>query len=268
MKLLRFIWRKLVPARLRQYIFHIRCALNPSTSIKIIVKPTFADDGLISQHISDFMSDNKFLYAYSEGVKQGGLENHPGGIQFRVYVCCWAAQYASNLEGDFVEYGVGKGIISKAICVYLNFESATKTFYLFDTFQGIPLEDASSDKEKSNMAYLNELHFDTNYSEVVKNSFKDFPNVEVVIGKVPESLHGVNFNKISYISIDMNNAKAEISAIEFLWDKLVLGGIIVLDDYAYGEEFREQKNAWDKFAAKKQFKILTLPTGQGLIIKS
>lgn len=66
----------------------------------------------------------------------------------------------------------------------------------------------------------------------------------------------------------MNNAKAEISAIEFLWDKLVLGGIIVLDDYAYGEEFREQKNAWDKFAAKKQFKILTLPTGQGLIIKS
>ena len=71
MKLLRFIWRKLVPARLRQYIFHIRCALNPSNSIKIIVKPTFADDGLISQHISDFMSDNKFLYAYSEGVKQG-----------------------------------------------------------------------------------------------------------------------------------------------------------------------------------------------------
>ena len=66
----------------------------------------------------------------------------------------------------------------------------------------------------------------------------------------------------------MNNAFAEIEAIKFLWNKLVLGGIVVLDDYAYGEEFMAQKNAWDEFALIRNFEILTLPTGQGLIIKN
>ena len=66
----------------------------------------------------------------------------------------------------------------------------------------------------------------------------------------------------------MNNAKSEIAAIEYLWDKLVVGAIVVLDDYAYGEDFRNQKNAWDRFAVKMDFEILSLPTGQGLIIKN
>lgn len=65
----------------------------------------------------------------------------------------------------------------------------------------------------------------------------------------------------------MNNAKAEISAIEYLWDKLVSGGVVVLDDYAYGEDFRAQKEAWDRFSVDNGFEILSLPTGQGLIIK-
>ena len=66
----------------------------------------------------------------------------------------------------------------------------------------------------------------------------------------------------------MNNAAAEISAIEYLWGKLVRGGIVVLDDYAYGPEFMNQKTAWDQFASRNGFEILTLPTGQGLIVKS
>ena len=59
-----------------------------------------------------------------------------------------------------------------------------------------------------------------------------------------------------------------MAAIEYLWEKLVIGGVVVLDDYDYGPEFMEQKYAWDKFAALKDFEILTLPTGQGLIIKN
>ena len=43
---------------------------------------------------------------------------------------------------------------------------------------------------------------------------------------------------------------------------------MLLDDYALGEEFAEQKRCWDKFAKDKNLEILTLPTGQGLIIKN
>ena len=132
MKIIRAIWRKFTSQSFRVKVARFR--VLALTDVKVIPNPTFADDGLISQHISDFMKDEKFISAYNHGVAQGGLENHPGGIQFRVYVCCWAASYASRLDGDFVECGVGKGILSKAICEYIDFNSTGKNLYLFDTF--------------------------------------------------------------------------------------------------------------------------------------
>ena len=265
MRLIKFIWRSITTLSFRDRVARLRHLLN--TDVKIITDPTFADDGLISQHISDFMNDERFLNAYREGASHGGLENHPGGIQFRVYVCCWAAAYASKLEGDFVECGVGKGFLSKAICTYLDFNKFDKKFFLFDTFSGIPVEDATSSSELENMETLNKLHYDTDYFDIVSQSFSAYSKVEIVKGKVPDTFNDTDLGCVAYISIDMNNAKAEIDAIKFLWGKLVTGGVIVLDDYAYGELFRAQKDAWDRFATDNDFEILSLPTGQGLIIK-
>ena len=41
--------------------------------------------------------------------------------------------------------------------------------------------------------------------------------------------------------------------------------IILLDDYAYSG-YKDTKKAWDKFCSKKNYEILSLPTGQGLIL--
>ena len=65
----------------------------------------------------------------------------------------------------------------------------------------------------------------------------------------------------------MNIAYPEVAAIEFFWDKLVPGALVVLDDYGWTNNI-EQKRAMDAFAAKKGVMILTMPTGQGLLIKS
>lgn len=257
------IWR-LLPAKFRGKVLRVRVAL---TDAPMIHNPTYADDGLISQHIVDFMEDSKFLQAYKLGKSTGALENHPGDIHFRAYVACWAAKHASRLSGDFVECGVGKALLSKTIVHYLDFGKLQKSFYLFDTFKGIPTQQGGED-EKINMAYLNEKHFAKPYFDSVAKSFEDFPNVVLVQGCIPDSLSTVQLNLISYISIDMNNAFAEVSAIKFLWSKLVFGGVVLLDDYAYGPEFVEQRIAWDAVAREIGFEILTLPTGQGLIIKN
>ena len=111
------------------------------------------------------------------------------------------------------------------------------------------------------MAFLNRTHFASDYYERVKTTFSKYPNVSIIKGRVPESFDTVALEKVSYISIDMNNAAAEIAAIEYLWDHLVFGGVVVLDDYAYGSEFLTQKNAWDRFSASRGFDVLTLPTG-------
>lgn len=259
------IWR-LMPSKFRSRIHRLHIALT-TDDVPIIQNPTYADDGLISQHVTDFMNNSKFIGAYELGRKTGALNQHPGDIHFRAYIACWAAKYALALDGDFVECGVGKGLLTQTIVHYLGFEAIPKKFYLFDTFTGIPIEDAIDMQEQKNISLLNNTHFANDYYEEVRRTFIKYPNVIMIRGRVPQSFSTTALNRVSYISIDMNNAVAEIAAIEYLWTKLVVGGVVVLDDYAYGPEFMTQKKAWDRFAELNNFEILTLPTGQGLIIK-
>jgi hypothetical protein len=261
--IVRKVWR-LIPVDLRDLFSRVRFALS---NAPLIQNPTYADDGLISQHITEFLNDKKFIDSYNLGKKTGALKNHPGDIHFRAYIACWAAKYALALPGDFVECGVGKGLLSKTIVNYLGFEKIEKKLYLFDTFLGIPVEQGVAN-EKKNMEILNKTHFSIPYFEDVGKAFSEYPNVILVKGIVPDTFREIDLGRVAYISIDMNNASAEISAIEYLWDKLVFGGVVVLDDYAYGPEFLEQKRAWDIFALNNKIEILTLPTGQGLIIKN
>jgi hypothetical protein len=64
----------------------------------------------------------------------------------------------------------------------------------------------------------------------------------------------------------MNNTAPEIAAAEYFWDRVTKGGIIVLDDYGWRKHIH-QKIAFDRFADEREVKVLSLPTGQGLIFK-
>ena len=64
----------------------------------------------------------------------------------------------------------------------------------------------------------------------------------------------------------MNIAAPEVAALEFFWDKLVIGAVVLLDDYGF-QHYAEQYEAMNDFAAKHNVAIATLPTGQGLLIK-
>jgi O-methyltransferase len=85
-------------------------------------------------------------------------------------------------------------------------------------------------------------------------------------GMVPDTLTKVNIEKVCYLSLDMNCALPEIAAANFFWDKIVKGGMILLDDYGL-VQYQEQKIAFNEFAKEKNIEILSLPTGQGLIVK-
>jgi hypothetical protein len=69
----------------------------------------------------------------------------------------------------------------------------------------------------------------------------------------------------------MNCAFPELQALEFFWDRLVVGAIVILDDYGFSANqtgYINQKLAIDAFAIRKGVSVLCLPTGQGLIVKS
>ena len=97
-------------------------------------------------------------------------------------------------------------------------------------------------------------------------SFKEFSNVIVVQGIVPEVLSKLNIRKVAYLHLDMNCVPPEVAAFNYFWERLVPGGFVLLDDYAYKNR-KLQHVAMNDAAAAKDMKIASLPTGQGLLIK-
>ena len=233
----------------------------------ILPRLTFEADGLATAHSSEFLSDPRFRAAYSAGVQSGHRIGAPEDlhIEWRVYVCCWAASYAARVPGDFVECGVSTGTVSLAVCHYVAFAGLAKSFWLFDTFAGIPEQQAAAEELPFVQSKNSRLYFDC--YDLAKRNFAPFPNVRLVKGLVPESLDAAAIERIAYLHIDMNIAYPEVEASRRLWDRLSEGAIVIYDDYG-SVGHRLQKQALDAFASERGVEILSLPTGQGLLIKS
>ena len=84
---------------------------------------------------------------------------------------------------------------------------------------------------------------------------------------LPESFNGNCPEKIAYLHIDLNSAKYEVEVLKVLFDKIVPGGILILDDYEWAGIYRTQKIAEDTWFDERQYRVMPLPTGQGLLIK-
>lgn len=83
---------------------------------------------------------------------------------------------------------------------------------------------------------------------------------------IPETLAVVETEEVAFLHLDLNCAPPEIAAIEHFWPLLVSGAVVLLDDYAY-LGYETQKAAMDRFATGVGVEVLSLPTGQGLILK-
>ena len=215
-----------------------------------------------------FMEDDRFAAAWkiaSELNRDVWRKGVPD-IRWRAHVCCWAAQCGLNLKGDLVECGVYGGLLSITICEFLNFKKGGPKFWLFDTFHGIPIEQVPKSEQRQ-ASITNQRKYSEDYFPVAQRNFKDYPNVQLVRGALPGSLaDAAKLKKIAYLSMDLNSASAEEATIKLLWDKLVVGAVVVLDDYgSLGHE--TQYHMWNEFARSKGRFILTLPTGQGVLTK-
>src|SRR5262249_29377780 len=147
-------------------------------------------------------------------------------------VACWAGRHAALLPGDFVECGVNRGGLSRAIVDYVRFETLNKKFFLVDAFRGlIPEYLTPNEKRKGLLDIYN--YYEDNSFEAVCKTFAPFSNVVVMQGAVPDILPDVPVKNIAYLSLDMNCAMPEQRALEYFWDRIVPGGIILHDDYGF-----------------------------------
>ena len=222
---------------------------------------TYNTDGLATCLNCDFIKEPRFQKAYQAAAATNPWPNFT--LHWRVYIVCFFADQVKSLEGDYVECGVNTGAYSKAIIEYSQFNSLNKIFHLLDTFDGL-IADQLTEKEK--VAGLDK--YLGQYKNVYEGVLETFKNdrVNIIKGTVPETLPLCYTEKVAYLSIDMNCVEPEVAALEYFYDKVVPGGVIILDDYGFPQHIH-QKIAHDKFAKQKGISILSLPTGQGIILK-
>jgi O-methyltransferase len=245
--------------KLRHFLKNISFVRSLYRLYRILFKATyFEDDIRVSKNI-EFLNEDNFIK--SKKIASTHLLTYEKCPDWRLHGELWAAAHASNLDGDFVQCGVDTGYTARAIIEYVKFYNyKNKKFFLFDTYEGIPPDRVPDDEPA---AFWNEYH---NIYDFVCEKFGNFKNIKIVKGIVPDSLTDVKISKVSYLSIDMNYSVPERAALEYFWDKMVPGGIITLDDYSFiGRE--KQKQTADEFASNNNVEVLTLATGQGLILK-
>ena len=160
--------------------------------------------------------------------------------------------------------------MSSAIMNYLSWNSLDKKFYLLDTFQGLDVSQVSEAEKAAGYLDRNQNSLDrgdyVSGVDVVKKNFSEWKDAVVVQGSIPDSLSAVTSKQIAFIHMDLNCSPPEVAALEVLWDRLVPGAYIVHDDYAQVAH-KISKDGMDKFAASKGLQFVSLPTGQGLLIK-
>jgi O-methyltransferase len=257
MDFLKQIIRKILPDKIVDMLTKVQ---NLSQNVLVPGPLTYNRDGLATQHNCDFITNPRFHEAYQAGKATGSWGQCD--IQWRAYVACWAANQALSLVGDFVECGVNRGGMAMTVMRYIDFKNLDRKFYLLDTFCGLSEKYIAPEERQLG---INPGGYEECF-ESVKETFRTFPNVEIIRGTIPDTLPMVKTDKVAYLHIDMNCVEPEIAAAEYFWDKLQSGAVVVLDDYGWSRHI-VQKRAFDQFAQKHGTLVLPLPTGQGLMVK-
>ena len=225
-------------------------------------------DGLFTVHSDHFRQHPVYQAAYRRGVEaNNGIDPH---LEWRAHVVVWVASCALGVDGDFVECGVNTGFLSSAIMQALHWGDVARRYYLFDTFAGpVASQFSASEIQRGRLQVAEERTaagaYETNVDRVRAN-FAEWPNAVVVQGTVPDVLPSANIATVAFLHLDMNCAYPECAALEYFWNRLSPGAFVLLDDYAYFG-YENQRDSMDALGTSLGFQVLSLPTGQGLIMK-
>jgi hypothetical protein len=212
----------------------------------------FADNLLTWGRNMSMLEDLPFVKSWRSNAESSSDE----AIVWRRYVLACAAYHCIQLEGDFVECGAYTGVGIKTVVDYLGGEAFPKQFWGYDVFE----------HDESMLNHAMPEHGPDLYQRV-QQKFANYPQVRLVRGLIPDSFADNCPDKVAYLHIDLNQAPAEIAVLDHLFDRMVPGGILILDDYEWAGVYRKQKLAEDIWFDARRYRVMPLPTGQGLVIK-
>ena len=164
-----------------------------------------------------------------------------------------------NVQGDVIEMGVYKGSTAFLIADTMLKNNYKRNLFLCDTFEGTPME-----SENDNL-FRHGRYSDTSLEDV-ENYLKDFSFIKYIKGFIPKSLDLISDNKFSVCHLHLNLYQSTKNALDFVYDRILSGGVIIVEDYGLNKCLGVKK-AVDEFCLDNSCTVINLTTGQGVILK-
>lgn len=144
-----------------------------------------------------------------------------------------------TIPGDIVECGVWRG----GMAIFLAKLFANKTLWACDSFEGC------QDPSLGRYYYSLETHtlgmYASPLQEVIHNFVKyDITSASFLKGWVRDTLRPdvCPIDKIALLRVDVDSYSATLETLEYLYDKVSSGGMIVFDDASLPESFSAIKD--------------------------
>lgn len=207
-----------------------------------------------------WLEDRDFLRAKSE-VERRGIIGVPND---RCYHLLDLARTARHIEGDVAECGVRQGKSTIFILTGLG-PSNGKTYHIFDSFEGVS-EPGESDRDSRGAIAWTKGELAVR-EHALRHNLDGFDTpIEMHKGWIPARFTDVRDRTFSFVHVDVDLYEPTRHSFEFFYPLMARGGFMVCDDY--GSAYCPgAKKAVDEFFATKPECVLSLPTGQSLVIK-
>ncbi|WP_372345098.1 TylF/MycF/NovP-related O-methyltransferase [Streptomyces sp. KL116D] len=179
-----------------------------------------------------------------------------------------------GIPGDIVECGVWRGGSMQACAKTLLGAGATdRDLYLFDTYEGMT-EPTDEDLRRDGKPAAELLAAQGKDRPVwavaslddVKSGFEKVPypaeRIHYVQGKVEDTVPAQAPDKIAILRLDTDWYASTKHELDHLYDRLVPGGVLLIDDYGYWQGSRQ---AVDEFLERTGERLLLLRMDEGRI---
>lgn len=172
-----------------------------------------------------WLQDAEFQDTYSR------IKDHTLVDIYRCYELWQLTQevHAINDTASFLEVGVWKGGTAGIVGRKLALLNSNIPFYLADTFSGVV---KASEKDEF---YKGGEHADTTIEIVEKLMSETGSNYKILTGIFPnDTAAKISADeKFGFCHIDVDVYQSAKDIVDWIWDRLITGGMIVFDDYGF-----------------------------------
>lgn len=213
-------------------------------------------DFSLSEDQKLWRTDEQFLKQYKR------LSPHNTYSQDRKFTLREFTRFVKDIPGELAECGCYQG----ASAFFMASVDESTTIHLFDSFEGLsePTKNDNVNSPEQNIWKKGSL---STTEKTIRNNLKQLNNIKIYKGWIPNRFNEVDNISFKLVHIDVDLYQPTIDSLEFFYPRLVPGGVIVMDDYGFLTCPGAYKAA-SYFIKKINERIIHLPTGQGIILKS